>query len=86
VTLDGLSDTVTGVALDPGGLVIDVRRRCLLCWYSRSISDHNPVIGWGSLVTRLWMLLWPAGDLPIQDPTAAAGVIAALVRQTDRRD
>jgi anti-sigma B factor antagonist len=37
------------------------------------------------LVIRLWMLLWDAGDLPIRYPTAAAGVIAALVRQTDQR-
>jgi hypothetical protein len=25
-------------------------------------------------VIRVWLLLWPAGDLPIRYPTAAAGV------------
>jgi hypothetical protein len=29
------------------------------------------------------IVLWPADDLPIRYPSVAAGVIAALVRQTD---
>ncbi len=36
----------------------------------------------GSLL-RIWMLLWPAGDLPIRYPTAAAGVTAAMVNLTE---
>ncbi len=36
----------------------------------------------GSLM-RIWMLLWPAGDLPIRYPTEAVGVIAAMVHLTE---
>lgn len=36
----------------------------------------------GSII-RIWMLLWTASDLPVQYPSAAAGVIAAVARQTN---
>lgn len=36
----------------------------------------------GSIV-RIWMLLWTASDLPVQCPSEAAGVIAAVAGQTD---
>jgi hypothetical protein len=41
------SDTVAVVALDPGD-VDDVRRRCVPCRYSKSISGRSNVLGWQS--------------------------------------
>jgi anti-sigma B factor antagonist len=32
---------------------------------------------------RVWAMLWPAADLPVQYPSTAAGVLAALTRRHD---
>ena len=34
-------------------------------------------------VRRVWPMLWPAADLPVQYPSTAAGVLAALTRRHD---
>ncbi|MFC4945159.1 STAS domain-containing protein [Pseudonocardia sp. GCM10023141] len=31
---------------------------------------------------RVWSMLWPADEVPIQYPSAAAGILAAMSRQT----
>ena len=83
------------VARGPCHLVVDLagltfcsaRGLTLLVGAGRTAGGQGTgyaVTGASGLVIRLWMLLWPAGELPIRYPTAAAGVIAALVRQTDR--
>lgn len=37
-------------------------------------------------VDRVWALLWPEGELPTRHRTAAAGVVAAMLRQAQQRD
>lgn len=32
---------------------------------------------------RVWAMLWPAAELPVQFPSAAAGVLAAMTRRND---
>jgi anti-anti-sigma factor len=34
-------------------------------------------------VRRVWPMLWPAAELPVQYPSAAAGVLAAMTRRHD---
>jgi anti-anti-sigma factor len=34
-------------------------------------------------VRRVWAMLWPAAELPVQFPSAAAGVLAAMTRRHD---
>lgn len=78
-------------ALDqhPGHLVVDlselhfcsVRGMGMLVGAAAAAATHGTqyaVSGAPGRVIRFWSMLWPVGQLPIQFPTTAAGVLAAL--------
>lgn len=78
-------------ALDhhPRHLVVDlselrfcsVRGMGMLVAAAATAATHGTqyaVSGAPGQITRFWSMLWPLGQLPIQFPTTAAGVLAAL--------
>ncbi len=83
-------------ALDqhPGHLVVDVSemRFCSVRGMGMLVAaaataatqgTQYAVSGAPGRVTRFWSTLWPVGQLPIQFPNAAAGVLAALAALAD---
>jgi anti-anti-sigma factor len=89
-TLPVLQAALTGsLAREPRHLVVDlsglifcsVRGATLLVQAGRTAASHGTgyaVTAVPGQVIRVWLLLWPAGDLPIRYPTSAAGVRTAV--------
>jgi anti-anti-sigma factor len=76
----------------PGHLVVDlgalrfcsVRAMSMLVAAAAAAAAHGTRYGVSAVperITRFWSILWPVGQLPIQFPTAAAAIFAALADQ-----
>jgi anti-anti-sigma factor len=64
----------------------DVRGLTMLVQAGTTAAEHG--VGYAVAAAprqarQVWAMLWPAAELPVQFPSAAAGVLAALTRQHD---
>jgi len=92
-TMTVLQDSLTdSLARGPCDLLVDlaamtfcdVRGMTLLVQAGASAAERG--IGYAVAATphqvnRVWPLLWPVNELPMQFPSAAAGVLAAMAQQ-----
>ncbi len=93
-TITALQATLAGnLSRGPCHLVVDlagltfcsVQGAALLIEAGRIAADQGAgytVTSAPGSVIRIWMLVWTASDLPVQYPSAAAGVLAAVAGQT----
>lgn len=97
LTLAVLQAALTdGLARRPCHLIVDVAemRFCsgqgmaLLVMAGRTaagLGTAYAVTAASGHLNRMWSVLWPGHDLPDQYPTAAEGVLAAMMHQPDQR-